>query len=159
MLTKWGCDHSAGNPSYSLEVWQLDIAIDGEVKLERLAYALWNSFCLLIFADCLGLAHRQQHLGWHLLTLHVLEADSCGTFRARTVLFSAFVICILTKATTRAPFVRLHVTKAANSTGLAVNVPQLSEVVIQGATSLPTGRSPAINCVHHALSVTKSMHR
>ncbi len=63
--------------------------------------------------------------------LHVLEANSCGKCTARTVLFSAFVACSLAK-------------------GILL--------VIQEATSLPTGRATAFDCAHHMFSVAKSMY-
>ena len=102
-----------------------------------LAHALWNGFCPLIFAECLGLA--PGHLGWHFLTLHVLEVGSCGKLRASTVLFSAFVTCNLTKA---ALIEGSYIMQGGN-----------------GATSLLNGHSTAIKCVNHMFAVIKSMHR
>ena len=84
---------------------------------------------------CLG----HQHLGWHLLTLYLLEVHSCGKLRASTVLFSAFVTCNLTKA---ALIEGSYIMEGGN-----------------GATSLLNGLSTAIKCVNHMFAVIKSMRR
>ena len=104
-----------------------------------LAYASWNGFCPLVFAECLGLPLGHRHLGWHLLTMDVLEVHSCGKLRASTVLFSGFVTCNLTKA---ALIEGSYIMEGGN-----------------GATSLLNGRSTAIKCVNHMFAVIKSMHR